>query len=187
MVSNIPSRHTAQETAGMFEEIIVDSFAFKNAAISLNGGSNHAEVTEAVVHNHLMQMDAAVLKAYALPPALEQQMLAIFTDVERPGVGCKFTSYPQVPTTVHLPFHLRLLLPRFHDLVDLRLSGKIKQRQLAELKEIEDRFDAYEQESPNDAAFQAWMKELDQRHAKVASKLDAIEAKLRKRAGGGGA
>jgi hypothetical protein len=146
-----------------------------------------SQTSEIDVCQKLMQMDATVLKAYALPPGLEQKMLSIFDDVDRPGVGCKFTSYPQVPTTVHLPFHLRLLLPRFHQLVDLRLAGKVNRQQLAELKEIEDRFDSYEQEFPTDAAFQAWMKELDQRHAQAASKLDAIEAKFRKRAGGGGA
>jgi len=132
-------------------------------------------------------MDAAVLKAYGLPPGLEQQMLAIFDDVQLPGVGCHFTSYPQVPTSVTLPFHLRLLLPRFHELVDQRLAGKISRKQQAELNKIESGFDAYELASPEHAAFRARMNELDREHAKASAKLDEIEAKLLKRAGGGGA
>lgn len=173
-------------SANDVSKIEIAAAAYRNAAIRLHDDRNHRGVTEADVQNRLMQMDAAVLKAYGLPPSLEQQMLAIFDDVDRPGVGCRFTSYPQVPTSVHLPFHLRLLLPRFHELVDLRLAGTIKRQQAVELAEIEERFDAYEQESPNDTAFQAWMNELDQRHARAASKLDTIEATLRKRAAGGG-
>ena len=166
-------------------EIADAATAYRNAA-KAHSEEFFSQTSETDVREKLMQMDAAVLKAYALPPRLEQKMLAIFNDVERPGVGCRFTSYPQVPTTVTLPFHLRLLLPRFHELVDLRLAGKIKGRQLAELKAIESRFDAYEEASPIDASFQTWMQELDQRYTRTASKLDAIEAKLQARAGGGG-
>lgn len=172
-------------TANDVASIASAASVFREAAIRLNDGRVRAGVPEQTVHRLLLDMDAAVLKAYALPPALEQRLLSIFNDVERPGVGCRFTSYPQAPTSVHLPFHLRLLLPRFHELVDLRLAGRIKPQQQEELADIEGRFDAYEQESPNDAAFGSWMKELDQRHAKAASKLDAIEAKFRKRAAGG--
>jgi hypothetical protein len=162
------------------------AIAFRDAACAWDDGRARAGNSEAIVEKRLLELDAAVLEAYALPPGLEQQLLAIFDDIERPGVGCRFTSYPKVPTTVTLPFHLRLLLPRFHELVDLRLAGKIKRQQLAELEEIENRFDAYEEASPIDASFQTWMRELDQRHTKNRSKLDAIEAKLLKRAGGGG-
>lgn len=166
-------------------EIADAATAYRKAA-KAHSEEFFSQTSETDVRDTLMLMDAAVLKAYALPPGLEQKMLAIFDDVERPGVGCSFASYPQVPTTVSLPFHLRLLLPRFHELVDLRLAGKIKRQQLAELEEIESRFDAYEETSPIDASFRTWMQELDQRHTKTASKLDAIEAKLQKRASGGG-
>lgn len=166
-------------------EIVVAANAYRAAADpSANGQFNL--VSESNIFQSLIEMDAAVLKAYALPPALEQKMLAIFNDEKRPGVGCNFTSYPQVPTTVTLPFHLRLLLPRFHELVDLRLAGKIKRQQLTELEAIESRFDAYEEASPIDVSFRTWMKELDQRYTRTASKLDAIEAKLQERACGGG-
>lgn len=166
---------------------ITDAANAYRKATNLSTDGNSAESSESQVHDLLMRMDAAVLQAYALPPGLEQQMLRIFDDIERPGVGCKFTSYPQVPTTVTLPFHLRLLLPRFHDLVDLRLANRINRKQQAELTEIEESFNAYESKSPRHDAFRAWMNELDREHAKSMAKLQEIEATLLKRAGGGGA
>lgn len=167
-----------------FAAIAAAANAYRNAVTHYNKGRRPAGTTEEVVQTLLLQMDAAVLRAYGLPPSLEQRMLAIFEDVERPGVGCRFTSYPRVPTSVHLPLHLRLLLPRFHELVPLRLAGKIDSQQEAELKVIENSFDDYEQESPNNAAFQNWLNQLDRGHAKVRSQLDAIEAAVKKSVGG---
>jgi len=42
----------------------------------------------------LLDLDAAVLRLYDLPPALERQLLTIFDGVDRPGVGCTFRDYP---------------------------------------------------------------------------------------------
>ena len=41
----------------------------------------------------LLALDAEVLKLYDLPPALERQLLDLFTGVERKGVGCDFRGY----------------------------------------------------------------------------------------------
>jgi len=142
--------------------------------------------TEVDVRNLLLQMDAAVLRAYGLKPALEQQLLALFEDVERVGVSCPFTSYPRVPTSVHLPFHLRIQLPRFHELSSLRLAGKITSQQAAELRKIEDGFDQYEKQASNGSAFRRWLQQLDDRQDRIRSKLNAIEASLAKRTGGSG-
>jgi hypothetical protein len=49
---------------------------------------------ENAIRNALLNLDAAVLRLYNLPPALERQLLAIFDGVERPGVGCNFRGYP---------------------------------------------------------------------------------------------
>lgn len=49
---------------------------------------------EAAIRRALLDLDAAVLRLYELPPALERQLLTIFDDVERPGVGCTFRGYP---------------------------------------------------------------------------------------------
>jgi hypothetical protein len=172
--------------ADSIAEITTAAEAYRAAAESYANGF-FSTMSKAQVRDLLMKMDAAVLRAYGLPPSLEQQLLAIFNDIDRPGVGCHFTSYPQVPTSVHLPFHVRLLLPRFHELVALCLAGKIKRQQQKELSDIEGLFDEYERETPNNPEFQAWMTKLDQRHDKIRSELDIIEAAIKKRRGGGGA
>ncbi len=46
------------------------------------------------IRRALLALDAAVLRLYDLPQSLERQLLAIFDDVERPGVGCSFRGYP---------------------------------------------------------------------------------------------
>jgi hypothetical protein len=49
---------------------------------------------ESAIQNALLELDAAVLRLYDLPPEMEQYLLEIFDGVERPGVGCTFRSYP---------------------------------------------------------------------------------------------
>ena len=49
---------------------------------------------EPAIKRALLDLDAAVLRLYGLPPALERELLSIFDDVERPGVGCTFRGYP---------------------------------------------------------------------------------------------
>jgi len=70
------------------------------------------EATPEGVHRALMEMDAAVLQAYDLPPRLERQLLDLFTDVPRKGVGCTFTGYYPPGFSSCLPLHL-LLSERF--------------------------------------------------------------------------
>ncbi len=119
--------------------------------------------TNTEVQAALLAMDAAVLRAYNLPVRLERQLLDLFNGVERKGVGCSFTSYPSVPDSAHLPFHLRIHLPRFHELIALRLAGTISAAQQAELKAIETSLDEYERQSPNALAFRQWLQDLDRR------------------------
>lgn len=49
---------------------------------------------EAAIRRALLDLDAAVLRLYNLPPPLERELLSIFDGVERPGVGCTFRGYP---------------------------------------------------------------------------------------------
>lgn len=49
---------------------------------------------EAAIKRALLDLDAAVLRLYNLPLTLERELLSIFDDVERPGVGCTFRGYP---------------------------------------------------------------------------------------------
>lgn len=60
----------------------------------------------------LIAMDAAVLRAYDLPPRLERQLLDLFTDVERKGVGLDgpngkstFRGYYPPGFTAYVPLH----------------------------------------------------------------------------------
>jgi hypothetical protein len=158
--------------------------AYREAAIRYNANSNGAGITEQTVIDLLMRMDAEVLRVYALRPDLEQQMLALFDVVERPGVGCRFTSYPHVPTSVHLPLHLRIQLPRFHELIALRLAGTLTDSQDKELKTIEESFDDYEMRSADGSAFRRWLKEVDRRDEHIRRRLDAIESRIAGRNGG---
>ena len=72
-----------------------------------------AEATPEGVRRALLEMDAAVLKAYDLPPRLERQVLDLFTGVSRKGVGCPFTGYYPRGFSSYLPLHV-LLSEGFH-------------------------------------------------------------------------
>ena len=50
-------------------------------------------------------MDAAVLRAFDLPPRLEHQLLDLFTGVTRKGVGCEFSGYHPPGLTAYVPLH----------------------------------------------------------------------------------
>ena len=53
-----------------------------------------AQPDESAIRRALLEVDAAVLRLYDLPPRLERRLLDIFEGVERPGVGCSFRGYP---------------------------------------------------------------------------------------------
>lgn len=53
----------------------------------------------------LLEMDAAVLKAYCLPARLERQLLDFFNGVERKGVGCTFGDYFPADFESLVPLH----------------------------------------------------------------------------------
>jgi hypothetical protein len=67
-----------------------------------------AEATPEGIHRALLEMDAAMLQAYDLPPRLERQLLDLFAGVPRKGVGCEFTGYYPPGFTSFLPLHLFL-------------------------------------------------------------------------------
>lgn len=72
------------------------------------GGFFQPDPDPAAVKARLLAMDAAVLKAYDLPPRLERQLLDLFTGVPRKGVGCKFTGYYPPGFSSCLPLHVLL-------------------------------------------------------------------------------
>jgi hypothetical protein len=130
------------------------------------------------VRQALMRMDAKVLSVYGLPPDLEEQVLRLFDGVDRPGVGCKFTSYPAAPSASHLPFSLRLMLDRFHVLAGKKAAKKLKSEEADELREIERAFDHYEAAAPDGHGFRNWLNQFDRKAAASRARLDALEAML---------
>jgi hypothetical protein len=64
--------------------------------------------TDSQICHAFLALDAAVLKAYGLPPHLERQLLDSFRGVERKGVGCPFTAYfpadfrPTIPLWMYI-------------------------------------------------------------------------------------
>jgi len=83
------------------------------AAAADTGGFFQPDPDPEVVKAKLLAMDAAVLKAYDLPPRLERQVLDLFTGVSRKGVGCPFTGYYPRGFSSYLPLHV-LLSEGFH-------------------------------------------------------------------------
>jgi len=75
-------------------------------------GTSNGVPEESKVLNALMQLDAAVLKLYRLPPRLERRLLDQFANVERKGVGCSFRGYYPLGFTSYLPLH-EILSDRF--------------------------------------------------------------------------
>jgi N-6 DNA Methylase len=61
--------------------------------------------TNAEVRDALLAMDAAVLRAYALPVRLERQLLDLFNGAERKGVGCTFGDYFPAGFKSLVPLH----------------------------------------------------------------------------------
>ena len=78
------------------------------AAAAGTGGFFQPDPDPAVVPAKLLAMDAAVLKAYDLPPRLERQVLDLFAGVPRKGVGCPFTGYYSPGFSSYLPLHVLL-------------------------------------------------------------------------------
>ncbi len=79
---------------------------------------------ETAIRRALLDLDAAVLRLYDLPPALERELLSIFDGVDRPGVGCTFPGYPPgwssrpaLPTT-ELPQDDRPIWERIAELAE---------------------------------------------------------------------
>ncbi|MBL8877839.1 MAG: N-6 DNA methylase [Phycisphaerales bacterium] len=63
------------------------------------------EETRIDVKQALLEMDAAVLRAYALPVRLERQLLDLFNGAERKGVGCSFGDYYPATFKSLVPLH----------------------------------------------------------------------------------
>jgi hypothetical protein len=86
----------------------IEQAALRYRAIATRTGPGplyEPEATPEVIRQALLEMDAAVLQAYNVPPRLERQLLDFFEGVERKGVGCNFTGYYPAGFTSSLPLH----------------------------------------------------------------------------------
>ena len=83
-----------EQISGHLDGIRVAAEAYREAVDPTVSGK-YRLIDEGQVYSRLIEMDAAVLKAYALPPDLEQQMLSIFDDKERPSVRVQVHVLPE--------------------------------------------------------------------------------------------
>ena len=95
----VPPHSAAHEAA--IEQAALRYRSLATAAGPLFAGSSTPENIERA----LLEMDAAVLRAYDLPPRLERQLLDLFTGVERKGVGCEFRGYYPPGLDAYVPLH----------------------------------------------------------------------------------
>ena len=77
------------------------------------------------VREALLKMDAAVMRAYDLPPRLERQLLDLFQGVERKGVGCQFSGYYPPGFSSYLPLHF-VISDRFQRAAADRTAERFK-------------------------------------------------------------
>ena len=84
----------------------IEQAAMRYRALAASPGQLfHATATPEGIKQALLEMDAAVLKAYDLPARFERQLLDFFSGVERKGVGCPFDGYFPVDFRSIVPLH----------------------------------------------------------------------------------
>jgi hypothetical protein len=72
----------------------VEQAALRYRALATSPGPLYdSAATPEGLRRALLDMDAAVLRAYNLPPRLEHELLSFFWGMERKGVGCDFRGY----------------------------------------------------------------------------------------------
>ncbi len=130
LVRLIPVPHWSRSCAAHIEQA---AMRYRTLATS-TGPLYRPEATPEGIRRALMELDAAVLQAYDLPPRLERQLLDLFTGVPRKGGGCTFTGYYPAGFSSYLPLHL-LLSERFqHAAADVTMD-RFKPGQSAHVRE----------------------------------------------------
>jgi len=102
------------------------------------------EESRAKVRTALLAMDAAVLRAYDLPPRLERQLLDLFTGWERKGVGLDdakgrstFRGYYPPGFTSALPLHM-VISERFEQAAADKTAERFRAGESAYVREVLD-------------------------------------------------
>jgi hypothetical protein len=84
----------------------IEQTAMRYRALATSPGPLYdAAATPEGMKRALLEMDAAVLRAYNLPPRLEHELLSFFWGVERKGVGCEFRGYYPPDSRPFVPLH----------------------------------------------------------------------------------
>jgi hypothetical protein len=85
----------------------IEQAAMRYRTLAGSPGSLFKEdATPSGIRQALLEMDAAVLSSYDLPPRLERQLLDFFDGIDRKGVGCPFSGYYPPGFTSWLPLHM---------------------------------------------------------------------------------
>ncbi len=74
-------------------------------AVARHPSQRASTPSDETMHNLLLEVDAAVLRLYDLPPRLERQLLDVFAGRERPGVPCTFKRYFPEGFEPYFPLH----------------------------------------------------------------------------------
>jgi hypothetical protein len=87
--------------------IVQAALRYRELVLAVGPLYEHTATPEGILRA-LMTMDAAVLRAYDLPPRLEHEVLSLFWNIERKGVGCDFRGYYPPDSRPFEPLHVFL-------------------------------------------------------------------------------
>lgn len=134
-----------EQAAARYRELAIARAAAKPDATDLFNQSTPSVVpapTDDDVRAALLAMDAAVLRAYDLPPRLERQLLDLFAGVERKGVGLDgpdgrstFRGYYPPGFTSALPLHM-LISERFDRAAADKTAERFRPGESAYVREV---------------------------------------------------
>ncbi len=107
----------------------------------------NAAATPEGIKQALLEMDAAVLRAYGLPARLERQLLDFFTGAERKGVGCPFDGYFPADFKSIVPLHKYISSAYRRSTID-QVAERMKPGESAHvLASLRSAVEAFEEES----------------------------------------
>jgi hypothetical protein len=97
----LPVPHLDEQT-----NAFIEGAALRYRALATSPGPLYdAAATPEGLKQALLDMDAAVLRAYNLPPRLEHELLSFFWGLERKGVGCELRGYYRPDDRPFVPLH----------------------------------------------------------------------------------
>jgi hypothetical protein len=101
------------EKVGVLAQNLLDSYQDSNIS-----DSN-------IINQQVLELDAAILKCYDLPPVLEKQLLFAFQGKKRPLMNTTFTGYYPIHYDAALPLHV-LISQSFKDSNAINIKNSLK-------------------------------------------------------------